>query len=343
MPINVGCRIALLTTLIALGFCSSANAATLGLQPDGYLTYDALPGETNDVTIEPWGAPQGNYLVRERLAPLTLGEGCVLEVPVRCLGWNPVRVYAGDGNDRVDSDPFFRNSFVWGGPGDDDIVSNGDVYGDAWGGTGNDTIRVYAEFVTHGYGGPGNDQLLAGGLVPSLYGESGDDILVGYPAGYDSVFDGGTGNDTITTTPNRRGSPAPKVIGGPGDDLINAPGGSVDAGLGNDTITGGTAGCTYSCPVDKIDAGPGDDRIDVSGDPDAEQPDRVSCGSGNDVVYADPNDVIAADCETRRAGPVAAAAMARSVQRAQQQARRLLRSGPVVRAHGRHQAGRVRA
>jgi hypothetical protein len=348
MPIKPGCRIVLLTTLIALGLGSPARAATVGIQSDGGLTYEAAPGETNDVTIQqPRLSEDGRTYfmgVRELLAPLTLGEGCTpyVDPPVRC--WPvyfsaPVHVYLGDGNDRADSDPFYADSYVWGGAGDDDIHSDGSGEGKAWGGPGNDTIRVGAEFVASGYGGPGNDQLLAGAISTSLYGESGDDVLVGYP-GFVGLFDGGVGNDTITTGQNRHAT-SPEVVGGPGDDLINAAGGSVNAGVGNDTITGGagTADCTFSCPVDKIDAGPGDDRIDVSGDSAAERPDQVSCGAGNDVVYADPSDVIAADCETRRDGPVAATTMLRSVQRAKQQARRLLRSGPAIRARGKALAG----
>jgi hypothetical protein len=44
MPTNKGWRIALLTTLAAVAFGSPANAATIGIQNDGYLTYEARAG-----------------------------------------------------------------------------------------------------------------------------------------------------------------------------------------------------------------------------------------------------------------------------------------------------------
>ncbi|WP_030930448.1 hypothetical protein [Streptomyces sp. NRRL S-646] len=57
----------------------------------------------------------------------------------------------------------------------------------------------------------------------------------------------------------------------------------VDAGAGSDTVATGS----------------GNDTIGVSGD--APAVDTVSCDGGSaDVVFADPGDSVAADCETRR-------------------------------------------
>lgn len=55
----------------------------------------------------------------------------------------------------------------------------------------------------------------------------------------------------------------------------------VDAGTGSDTVATGS----------------GNDTIGVSGDSPAV--DTVSCDGGSDVVFADPGDSVAADCETR--------------------------------------------
>ena len=55
----------------------------------------------------------------------------------------------------------------------------------------------------------------------------------------------------------------------------------VDAGTGSDTVATGS----------------GNDTIGVSGD--APAVDSVTCDGGTDVVFADPGDSVAADCESR--------------------------------------------
>lgn len=49
---------------------------------------------------------------------------------------------------------------------------------------------------------------------------------------------------------------------------------------------------------DRVDGGRGDDFIFVQGD---DRPDRVQCGSGRDVVKANPEDNLAGDCEVEKA------------------------------------------
>jgi len=69
-------------------------------------------------------------------------------------------------------------------------------------------------------------------------------------------------------------------------DRANPGAGIVDL----DVAVGGNLG------ADRIDGGPGDDRINVVHG----ERDRVVCGPGNDVVFVDPRDVVAGDCESVR-------------------------------------------
>ena len=54
--------------------------------------------------------------------------------------------------------------------------------------------------------------------------------------------------------------------------------------------------CFGNIGSDRIDGGPGNDRINVVD----KTADRVVCGPGNDVVFADPRDSVAKDCESVR-------------------------------------------
>ena len=88
------------------------------------------------------------------------------------------------------------------------------------------------------------------------------------------------------------------LIGGPGRDTISGD------------LAGGDCGplwCKYPYGNDTIDARDG-------------EVDSITCGAGTDTVIADPQDVVAPDCEhvdaassaRRRGAPVAAAPRARS-------------------------------
>jgi Tol biopolymer transport system component len=94
---------------------------------------------------------------------------------------------------------------------------------------------------------------------------------------------GTLGNDAINGTAGRD-----LICARAGWDRINALGGNdvVDAGSGNDTIDAGKG-------RDKVMGGDGADVILVH---DGER-DTVDCGSGTDVVLADPIDVVAKNCE----------------------------------------------
>ena len=103
----------------------------------------------------------------------------------------------------------------------------------------------------------------------TLVGDGGDDVLKGGD-GPDTI-DGGSGSDTIVA-----GYGDDQIVGGPGRDTIDA-----------DRSTGdcGPLWCKYPY---------GNDTVDVR---DGEL-DSVTCGGGQDTVYADPIDVVSPDCET---------------------------------------------
>ena len=101
--------------------------------------------------------------------------------------------------------------------------------------------------------------------------------------GRDRIF-GGYGDDTVN--------------GGPGRDLIFAQRGvdTVNGGDGNDNLWALARWDVTNQPgepADTVNGGAGRDRIHVRDG----EPDTVSCGDGFDVVRADSEDLIAADCE----------------------------------------------
>lgn len=122
---------------------------------------------------------------------------------------------------------------------------------------GNDTI--YAGDGDSAHGGNGNDTLISenAGSWSYLWGEAGDDVLVGGSSS--GFFAGGVGNDTIT------GGAGMNFIWGD-DQFANGLG-------GNDVITGGDN-------YDYVMAGGGDDLVYGNGGGD-----YLSGNQGNDTLY----------------------------------------------------------
>ena len=167
-----------------------------------------------------------------------------------------------------------------------------------------DTTSISTTGADGMFGGGGNDTL-AGGLGGDLLqGNAGDDTLSGNGAigsgvtsdGNDTIF-GGQGNDLIdvgggsnfgqgnlgddTITSLAASTAANTLLGGQGDDSINATGSAtgvtklLDGNLGNDTIVGTGAG-TY-----KVLGEDGNDSIDFSA---ATGKSTFDGGVGNDVI-----------------------------------------------------------
>jgi hypothetical protein len=180
------------------------------------------------------------------------------------------------------------------------------------------------------FGGTGNDILGGGDGLDILSGGDGDDDLSG--GGGTDVLEGGAGDDTLNG-----GTGADEVRGGSGldlaiqtstaaqtltlDDLANDGEanegdnifGDVEqaaTGIGDDTIVGNAAdnGLIGDEGNDDITGAGGQDVLLGAGGDDTihardGEVDTIACGLGNDVVFADANDVIFEDgadnhCET---------------------------------------------
>ena len=247
-------------TLIALTVsfvpAGSADAATVTMDRteerdegqtyvSGHVKVDALPGETNTLTVEYVPPPQSSdppaVVVTDTTAPLTAQDRCqqVDSHTVRCQAadvpsLSDVVASLGDMDDKG-AQASGSNMYValHGGAGDDELSSNGRLQG-----------------------GEGNDTLLGGPNTDDLDGGDGDDLLEGY-AGTD-YLDGGPGDDTMR--------------GGDDGDYLYAGGSSGQPGAaGRDRLEGGAGddilsdedgnGTTPDIGPDVLDGGEGNDSL----------------------------------------------------------------------------------
>ena len=142
-------------------------------------------------------------------------------------------------------------------------------------------------------GTDGPDKLRGTNRADTLVGRGGNDVLSGR-AGRDHLV-GGRGKDWLFSgNKNFFGTGDKILVGGPGNDGIHAGQGTdyVEAGDGNDLMIDGSLS---ESSHDNFAGNAGDDLIIVNHSPAFE--DRVSCGSGFDVVGADKKDVVAPNCE----------------------------------------------
>jgi lysyl oxidase/hemolysin type calcium-binding protein len=112
-------------------------------------------------------------------------------------------------------------------------------------------------------------------LAAVINGTSGDDVLEG-TSKPDTLY-GYEGNDQLNGYAGK-------------DVLWGGPGSDVSRGGGNNDTIHGEGG------RDTLYGGGGDDQLYDTGDTET---DTFSCGAGNDVVYAEFNDSVSADCETK--------------------------------------------
>ena len=101
-------------------------------------------------------------------------------------------------------------------------------------------------------------------------------------------FEGTDGRDVIRGTDS-----SDRIDALAGDDDVFGRGGNdtIFGNRGDDDISGGDG-------RDRIVSGRGDDFINVQGDG---KVDRVDCGSGRDVVKANPEDNLSGTCEVSKA------------------------------------------
>jgi len=133
-------------------------------------------------------------------------------------------------------------------------------------------------------GTPGDDSIFGRGGADKLFGLAGNDYVDG-DQGNDEIH-GGPGDDQL---PGRQGNDL--IYGDEGNDRITGDRGNdrIFGGAGNDTIFGNIGS-------DVVDGGPGNDRINMVD----KTTDRVVCGRGRDIVFADPRDKVGKDCESVR-------------------------------------------
>ncbi|MDP8943248.1 MAG: hypothetical protein M3N16_03915, partial [Actinomycetota bacterium] len=181
------------------------------------------------------------------------------------------------GNDTIDSLGAGDCLFGLGGL---DLLSGGTGDDRADGGEGSDVLA----------GGPGDDTLLGGGLRDFLSGGPGTDRIDG--GGGPSVANGAQGNDVLLG-----GDAIDSLNGGADEDRISGRGGrdGITGASGDDRLFGGDGPDRLEggLGADAISGGAGDDSI-VAADG---KRDRVRCGGGRDVVWADRGDRLAGDCE----------------------------------------------
>jgi hypothetical protein len=208
------------------------------------IVYEAAPGERNDVTAT---ATRRSLSVADAGAPVTAGEGCRQDGPneASCAiaSFNEygsqIEVRAGDGDDSV--------TLV---KPPDDILD-----------------EIFA------HGGDGADRLDTTQAGGRLYGDAGDDVLVGGDPEDD--LDGGAGDDTVSG-----GRGQDRLLGGAGSDALAG-------GPGGDRLTGDG----YQDPParDVMDGGSGSDQVEYGNrrqpvDVDLERTDGNGAPGENDTL-----------------------------------------------------------
>lgn len=170
------------------------------------------------------------------------------------------------------------------------------------------------------YGMAGNDTLSGGKGKDVLYG--GDEL--GTTGTGDDTLDGGEGADrfvggdgTDTATYATRSAAVNVSLDGAANDGADGEGDNVSDDV--EVVVGGSAGDVLGGSDgrerlrggdggDAIDGGDAADTLDGEGGDDViaardGAPDTVTCGDGNDMVNADKEDTVAADCELVDRGP----------------------------------------
>ena len=180
-------------------------------------------------------------------------------------------VYGLRGNDKITIKGYFYDREndrvvinIYGGPGDDHIVSQVTIDGQAaYGGPGNDRVEIIGSDSDPGiaFGGDGNDILVCKGGDEncSLIGEDGNDRLSSL-AETGVWMTGGKGNDILLAGDGDDNvlNPGPgrdRSTAGAGEDRFQFRKGDSPAGTGRDVITGFTQGQDV-LDLSAIDASP---------------------------------------------------------------------------------------
>jgi hypothetical protein len=254
---------------LTLAISAPPAHGTLGAITGNAVTYTPATGYRGDDTFtylaNDGAANSALATVRIRVVEIALPSSCGLSIfgtPLNNTLNGTVgadTILAGAGNDRVSGQQ--GNDCLFGEAGDDTLD----------GGSGDDLVR----------GGTGKDRLFGDSGKDDMQGASGNDHVRG-SSGNDKIT-GNAGNDYLSG-----GSNNDTITGGTGRD-------SIIGDAGNDTLKGdsGNDSITDAKGRNTIDAGSGNDRVNaVNG-----SRDRISCGSGRDVVRADRTDRVSKNCE----------------------------------------------
>jgi Ca2+-binding RTX toxin-like protein len=242
-----------------------------------------------------------------------------------------LEVHGGDGNDQLEGainvdkldggpgdDKLQGNQGadeLRGGPGNDELTgdkgANAGIFADVLdGGDGRDTLRDYysdvdpakAPAISLSLDGVANDgrsgendaissiEIFQPQSAGSFVGDDADNDFTSPEVGAAGTLVGKGGNDTLIAGDSN----GDQLDGGNGDDLLEGGFGDdkLVGGPGKDTVNGDRKSRCNEFHCDYL--GAGNDTIEVR---DGEI-DSVTCGVGQDKVVADPDDVVAADCET---------------------------------------------
>ena len=203
-----------------------------------------------------------------------------------------IEIDLGDGSDRTLLTDVTASVSQFGGPGDDvlsggeglDILSGGDGSDELSGASGTDVLE----------GGAGDDTLDGGEGADQIHGGSGLDLAIQTSTAAQTLTLDDLPGDGATAEGDNVYSDVEDAATSIGDDTIvgSSVGNVLFGDDGNDDITGAGG-------QDTLLGGGGDDTFRAR---DGEV-DTIACGLGNDVVFADADDVIFEDgadnhCET---------------------------------------------
>ncbi len=190
-------------TLLSVAAAAPAGAATISEAPGGGLTFQAEPGERNQVTLAAiaGGAPRINISDQNEITSFPDSCSSPNIGQVVCPVPPSLRVELGDGADVFGTYKvgFAHQLVVVGGDGDDTMTGDDTALDKTFdGGAGVDDLKGFAgNDVLRG--GPGDD-ILTGDLGnDQLHGDDGNDLLRpdNAKAPGNDLVDGGPGVDTI--------------------------------------------------------------------------------------------------------------------------------------------------
>jgi Ca2+-binding RTX toxin-like protein len=266
-----------------------ASASTISVD-SGVTQFHAAPGEVNKLDLVAETISSATFA--DAGAPLTAGSGCTAVAAGVSCPPGAIEVTLGDGADAAFVNQFLGSATtVDGGSGNDDIFAGSAGTTAITGGNGNDTLIASTNSNSTVEGGSGDDKLAGRSGADQLSGGPGNDLLAERPSRSFLPLSGDAGDDRIVNT----GARGPSDGGAGNDLLINGP--DISGGSGNDRILKSEGG-------GRIRAGSGHDLISAADGTGLGT--DISCGDGFDVVWADPEDSVASDCEIRFGGPAPA-------------------------------------